>query len=53
MLSIPMVYGFSRHLGVIMKLNRTPLSLQIRCRLNSKNHHMEHLPLWAMPLNTL
>ena len=39
--------------GVIIKLRSSPFSLQIRCSLKPKNHPMEHLPLWAMPLKTL
>ena len=39
--------------GVIIKLRISPFSLQIRCSLKPKNHPMEHLPLWAMPLKTL
>lgn len=39
--------------GVIMKFSSSPFSLQIRCSLKPKNHPMEHLPLWAIPLNTL
>ena len=39
--------------SVIMKFSNSPFSLHIRCSLKPKNHPMEHLPLCAMPLNTL
>lgn len=39
--------------GVIMKLSNSPFSLHIRWSLKPKNHPIEHLPLWAMPLNVL
>ena len=39
--------------GGIIKFSNSPLSLHIRCSLKLKNHPMEHLPLCAMPLNTL
>ena len=39
--------------GGIIKFSNSPLSLHIRCSLKPKNHPMEHLPLCAMPLNTL
>ena len=39
--------------GVIMKFSNSPFSLQMGWSLKPKNHPMEHLPLCAMPLNTL
>lgn len=39
--------------GVTMKFSNSPFSLQTKCSLKPKNHPVEHLPLLAIPLNTL
>ena len=39
--------------GVNIKFRISPLSLMIRCSLKPKNHPIEHLPRWAIPLKVL
>lgn len=39
--------------GVNIKFSISPLSLMIRCSLKPKNHPIEHLPRWAIPLKVL